>query len=209
MHYICMHICVWKSEASETKGLEQRSRCQLCSKTMVGTLNRNITYLNQLVPVKCTQVSNVYSTRDHICLFRGRLSLFIFPPSSMPPYPQVMSLRLNLSYLWYRDSIRKNLTQFLRGLVLELLKSIFKVAYKWVRILARYLRLKTPWWESIWTLEPQHETINTGCLFLITTEELHVNLSWPWWATWNKIEGVGGFVFALTTIVLSRADRSL
>lgn len=122
-----------------------------------------------------------YSTRDHICLFRGRLSLFIFPPSSMPQYPQVMFLRLNLSYLWYRDSIRKNLTQFLRGLVLELLKSIFKVAYKRVRILARYLRLKTPWWESVWTLEPQHETINTGCLFLITTKELHVNLNWPWW----------------------------
>lgn len=47
-----------------------------------------------------------------------------------------ISLRLKLSYLWYGDRTGKNLTQFLQGLGLGLLKSVFKVAYKRVRILA-------------------------------------------------------------------------
>lgn len=147
--YMHVYMCV-KIWSLWTKGLKQCSRCQLWTKTMVGTLNHNITYLNQFVPVKYTQASNVYSKRDHICLFCGRLSLFVFPPFKYAPVSQSMSLRLKLSYLWYGDRIGKNLTQFLQGLVLELLKIVFKVAYKWMRIFAWYLRLKTrdgnPFW---------------------------------------------------------------
>lgn len=68
--------------------------------------------------------------------FCASLSLFIFPSLSMPWCPRVFPLRLKLSYLWYGDRIGKNLTQFLQGLVLEVLRSVFKVAYKRVRILA-------------------------------------------------------------------------
>lgn len=45
-------------------------------------------------------------------------------------------LKTEARYLWYWDRTGKNLTQFLQGLVLKLLKSVFNVAYKWVRILA-------------------------------------------------------------------------
>lgn len=61
---------------------------------------------------------------------------FFSPSLSMPWCPRVFPLRLKLSYLWYGDRIGKNLTQFLQGLVLEVLRSVFKVAYKRVRILA-------------------------------------------------------------------------
>ena len=63
-------------------------------------------------------------------------TVLYFPSFRYVPVSQSMSLRLKLSYLWYGDRIGKNLTQFLQGLVLELLKSVFEVPYKWVRILA-------------------------------------------------------------------------
>lgn len=143
MHYLCVCICVSKSEASEAKGLKQHSRCQLCIETMVGTLSQSSTYLNQFVPVKYTQVSHAYSKRDHICLFCRSLPLFI-SSFRYAGVPQSISLRLKLSYLWYGDRTGRNLTQFLQGLVLELLKSVFKVAYAhgW-EFLPWHLRLKT------------------------------------------------------------------
>lgn len=59
-----------------------------------------------------------------------------FPSFKYALVSQSISLRLKLSYLWYGDGTGKNLTQFLQGLVLELLRTVFKVAYKRVRILA-------------------------------------------------------------------------
>ena len=103
---------------------------------MVGTLSWNRTYLNQFVPVKYTQVSNAYWRRDHICLLLCKSVPVYFPSFKYALVFQSISLRLKLSYLWYGDRIGKNLTQFLQGLVLEVLGSVFKVAYKWVRILA-------------------------------------------------------------------------
>lgn len=59
-----------------------------------------------------------------------------FPSFKYAPASQSMALKLKLRYPWYGDRIGKNLTQFLQGLVLELLKSVLNVAYKWVRTLA-------------------------------------------------------------------------
>lgn len=80
--------------------------------------------------IKC-----LFEERPHMPFLWKMVSVY-FPSFKYAPVSQSISLRLKLSYLWFGDSIGKNLTQFLQGLVLELLKSVFTVAYKWVRILA-------------------------------------------------------------------------